>query len=289
MPTWTALATLPGRVAAEALAEAMEALDPAPTGVGAFEIEDGSGLWEVGGYFEAAPDEVGLALLAAAHGAGGFAVSKLPETDWVAQVRRELSPVFAGRFVVHGGHDAERVPPNLIGLRIEAAMAFGTGHHETTRGCLLALDGLARRGFRPRRVADVGCGTAVLAMAAAKLWRAPCVASDIDPVAVATARANAAANQVPREVRVAGGAGFRAAVLRERPRFDLIFANILARPLRRLAPDMAARTAPGGRIVLSGVLTRQAAGVEGVYRAWGFAPERRIRLGQWTTMAMRRA
>ena len=288
MTTWTAFTTLPARAPAEALADALEALDPAPTGVGAFEIEDGSERWEVGGYFTTQPDGVGLSVLAAAFGAAEFAVSKLPDSDWVSQVRRELSPVRAGRFVVYGAHDEDAVSRHLIRIRVEAAMAFGTGHHETTLGCLLALDDLARR-ERPARVADVGCGTAVLAMAAAKLWRVPCVASDIDPTAVAVARANVRANGVPGFVRVVETAGFRSEALRGGPPFDLVFANILARPLRRLAPGAAARTARGGRIVLSGVLDWQARHVEGMYRAWGFVPERRIPLGQWVTTVMRRA
>ncbi|MFP4451034.1 MAG: 50S ribosomal protein L11 methyltransferase, partial [Rhodosalinus sp.] len=120
MPTYTALTTLSGRDAAEALGEALEALEPAPTGVGVFEIEDGSGLWEVGAYFDAAPDEVALALLAAAHGAARFTVSVLPETDWVAHVRRELAPVVAGRFFVHGSHDVDGVPEDAEPLLIEA-------------------------------------------------------------------------------------------------------------------------------------------------------------------------
>ena len=132
---------------AYALGEAMERLDPEPTGVGVFEMEDGSGLWEVGGYFEEAPDETALAILAASVGAKHFVVSELPETDWVAHVRRELSPVEAGRFFVYGSHDADKVPDDCEPLLIEAAMAFGTGHHGTTLGCLRALDRLANDGM----------------------------------------------------------------------------------------------------------------------------------------------
>ena len=165
MTTFTALTTLVGKDAAEALGEAMEALWPEPTGVGVFEIEDGSGLWEVGGYFEEQPDDTELALLAAAYGARPFAISEIPETDWVAKVRRELVPVEAGRFFVYGSHDADKVPEGCEPLLIEAAMAFGTGHHGTTLGCLRALDGLATEGFVGQSVLDMGCGTAVLAMA----------------------------------------------------------------------------------------------------------------------------
>ncbi|MEP3036389.1 MAG: 50S ribosomal protein L11 methyltransferase, partial [Pseudoruegeria sp.] len=143
MPTFTALTTLTGKDAATQLGDAMERLFPEPTGVGVFEVEDDSGLWEVGGYFEAAPDLAGLELLTTAFGAKPFVVSELPETDWVAKVKRELAPVEAGRFFVYGSHDADRLPSDSVGLLIEAAMAFGTGHHGTTLGCLRALDRLA--------------------------------------------------------------------------------------------------------------------------------------------------
>ena len=287
MPTWTALTTLPARDAAEALGAALERLRPAAAGVGVFEIEDGSGRWEVGGYFTHAPDGVALAVLAAAHGAADFAVSKLPETDWVAHVRRELTPVVAGRFTVHGSHDPAPPPPAWP-LTIEAAMAFGTGHHATTVGCLLALQALAKAGARPARIADVGCGTGVLALAAARIWRAPVVASDIDPVATATARANAAVNRAGPWLRVVTAPGFRHPALWRGPRFDLVCANILARPLRRLAPDMARRVRPGGHVVLSGLLTRQAPAVEASYRAWGFRRRARLARGEWTTLTLTR-
>ena len=168
MPTWTAFTKIDDKTRAEALGEAMEELEPEPTGVGVFEIEDGSGLWEIGGYFIEAPNEVELALLSAAYHAQGFVVSEVPDTDWVDKVRRELTPVVAGRFFVYGSHDADKIPEGSEPLLIEAAMAFGTGHHGTTQGCLEALDRLAGEGFVGRSVADIGCGTAVLAMGAAR-------------------------------------------------------------------------------------------------------------------------
>jgi len=287
MTTWTAFTTAPDRARAEALGAAVEELRPAPVGVGVSEIEDGSERWEVGGYFDARPDDLGLTLLAAAYGAAPFAVSRLPARDWVAHVRRELSPVHAGRFVVHGAHDPEAAPAPLIGLKIEAAMAFGTGHHATTQGCLMALLAHARRAPRPRLAADIGCGTGVLAMAAAKLWKAQALASDIDPVATATARANLAVNGVAPLVRVVTAPGFHHPALRARP-FDLICANILARPLKRLAGDMMARLRPGGALLLSGILTRQAPGVEAVYRAHGFRRAALLRIGEWTTLTLTR-
>ncbi len=285
---WTALTTLPGQSRAEVLGAALEGLEPAPTGVGVFEVEDGSGTWEVGGYFEAPPDPVALALLSAAHGAREFAISQVPPTDWVAQVRRELTPVVAGRFVVHGNHDADNLPEGLWPLRIEAAMAFGTGHHGTTRGCLEALDRLEAAGARPGRIADLGCGTAVLAMAAARLWpEAGVVAGDIDPVAVATAEANLAENDLAGCIAVYEGAGFDGTPA-DAP-FDLVCANILKAPLIALAPAMAARIAPGGHAILSGLLVEQAEEVAAAYGAAGFALAAATEDGVWSTLVLTRA
>ncbi|UWQ08356.1 50S ribosomal protein L11 methyltransferase [Aliiroseovarius crassostreae] len=286
MPTWTALTTLSGQEAAEALGAAMEALTPEPTGIGVFEVEDDSGLWEVGGYFTEAPDAAGLALLASMHGAKDFIVSELPETDWVAHVKRELAPVEAGRFFVYGAHDADQLPADKIGLLIEAAMAFGTGHHGTTLGCLRALDGLADKGFVGESVADIGCGTAVLGMAAAKIWPNPVLASDIDEVAVDVARANVTANDLDGKVNCVEAAGFDAPELRDAAPFDLVFANILKGPLIGLAPDMAGAIRPGGYAILSGVLNPQADEVISVYQENGFNLVSRDEIVDWTTLTL---
>ncbi|PPB80598.1 [LSU ribosomal protein L11P]-lysine N-methyltransferase [Albidovulum inexpectatum] len=288
MPTYSALTTLDSREAAEALAEALEGIAPEPTGVGCFEIEDGSGRYEVGAYFEEEPDDIVLALLAAAHGAQPFVVSEVPETDWVAHVRRELQPVEAGRFFVHGSHDADKVPQDAVALLIEAAMAFGTGHHATTRGCLLALDALASRGVQARNVADIGCGTAVLAMAAARIWPDPVIASDIDPLAVEVARANVVANGLAGRVQCVEAAGFDHPDLLARAPFDLIFANILKGPLIDLAPEMHRHTAPGGHVILSGILISQADEVVSTYRKHGFDLVDRNDLGDWSALIMNR-
>ncbi|GKY87264.1 50S ribosomal protein L11 methyltransferase [Sinisalibacter aestuarii] len=288
MPTFTALTTLEGQAAAQALGDALEAMAPEPTGVGVFELEDGSGLWEVGGYFTEAPDEIVLALLAKAHGAKDFSVSELPEVDWVAHVKRELAPVEAGRFFVHGAHDADKVPPGKVALKIEAAMAFGTGHHGTTLGCLTALDEMLNRGMVKRNVADIGCGTAVLAMAAAKVWPAPVLASDIDEVAVDVARANVEANGLSGSVHVIEAAGFDHEALHAAAPFDLVFANILKGPLLALAPDMASHIAPGGQAILSGILNPQADEVIKRYAECGFALASRSEYGEWTTLVLDR-
>ncbi|WP_425079796.1 50S ribosomal protein L11 methyltransferase [Ruegeria denitrificans] len=286
MPTFTALTTLTGKKAAEGLGEAMERLEPEPTGVGVFEVEDGSGLWEVGGYFTEAPDETALAVLAAAFDAKPFVVSELPETDWVAHVRRELAPVEAGRFFVYGSHDADKLPEGRIPLLIEAAMAFGTGHHGTTLGCLKAFDRLLDEGFTATKVADIGCGTAVLAMAAARVWDGDIIASDIDEVAVDVAEANLKANGMSGAVQCVEAAGFDHPDLRAHAPYDLIFANILKGPLVALSPEIAANLRPGGYAILSGILNEQADDVVSVYSQNEFNLAHRDEIGEWTTLIL---
>jgi len=288
MPTFTALTTLTGREPAYKLGEAMEGMTPEPTGVGVFEMEDGSGLWEVGGYFEEEPDAMALAVLAAAMGAKAFVVSELPETDWVAHVRRELAPVEAGRFFVYGSHDADKVPSDCEPLLIEAAMAFGTGHHGTTLGCLRALDRLANDGFVGKRVVDIGCGTAVLAMAAARIWEDQVLASDIDEVAVDVAQVNVVANDLEGRVTCVEAAGFDHPALAQAAPFDLVFANILKGPLVALAPDMAGAMAPEGYAILSGILNEQADEVIEVYAQSGINLHHRESIGDWTTIVLRK-
>ena len=288
MPTYTALTTLPGKDKAEALGEAMESLTPEPYGVGVFEIEDDSGLWEVGGYFNDAPDEAGLALLATMHGAKTFAVSELPDVDWVAKVKRELAPIRAGRFYLYGSHDADTVPEDVEPLLIEAAMAFGTGHHGTTQGCLRALDRLATQGLVAEKVADIGCGTAVLAMAAARIWPGVPIASDIDPVAVEVADANLAANGMAGRVTCLEATGFDHPQIGEGAPYDLIFANILKGPLIALAPDVPAPLASGGYAILSGLLNEQAEAVTAAYVEQGLTLDHDEQIGDWTTLVLKK-
>ncbi|WP_323765640.1 50S ribosomal protein L11 methyltransferase [Marinovum sp.] len=289
MPTFTAFTTLTGKDQAHALGEAMERLEPEPTGIGVFEMEDGSGLWEIGGYFTEAPDAAALALLTAAFGAREFVVSELPETDWVAKVRRDLAPVEAGRFFVYGSHDADKVPEDAEPLLIEAAMAFGTGHHGTTLGCLRALDRLANEGFEGQRVADIGCGTAVLAMAAARIWPQTVLASDIDQVAVDVALANVRANGLEGRVTCLEATGFDHPEIADRAPFDLVFANILMGPLIALAPDMARHLGTQGYAILSGILNEQADEVIAVYAENGINLVQREEIVEWTTLTLRKA
>jgi ribosomal protein L11 methyltransferase len=285
---YSAITTLEGHGSAHALGEAVEELDPAPYGVGVFEVEDGSGLYEVAAHFMERPDDIALALLAAAMGAKGFVVSEVPDRDWVAHVRRELAPVEAGRFFVYGSHDADKIPQECIPLRIEAAMAFGTGHHGTTLGCLRALDRLHEDGVRAQRIADVGCGTAVLAMAAAALWpeAGPIIAGDIDETAVETARANVAANDLEGRIECVVAAGLDAPLFDAAAPFDLVFANILKGPLMALAPSISAATAPGGKAILSGILTEQADSILKVYSRNGFSLINREDIVEWTTLCL---
>jgi ribosomal protein L11 methyltransferase len=206
--------------------------------------------------------------------------------DWVKATLEDLVPVRAGRFVVHGRHDRIKVPANKLGIEIEAAMAFGTGHHGTTRGCLLALDMLARRSRRPRHILDLGTGSGVLAIAAAKLFRVPVLATDIDPRAVMNARANARQNGVGALVTVVHAGDLRAPELIKRAPFDLAMANILLRPLQKLAAPVARQLMPNARMVLSGILAAQQNAALAAYRSQGLVLERSFALDGWVTPVM---
>src|SRR5882762_5549674 len=199
-----------------------------------------------------------------------------------------LPPVRAGRFFVYGAHDAERVPQGVIPIRIEAGLAFGTGHHETTALCLKAVSVAARR-KRPRSVLDLGCGSGVLAIAAAKLWRLPVIATDIDPIAVEVARENCRSNDVAPLVRAAVAEGFEHPAIRARAPYELILANILASPLARLAPALSAALARGGTAVLSGLLRSQESQVLSYYRTQGLVFRQALREGQWSALVLQRA
>jgi ribosomal protein L11 methyltransferase len=215
-------------------------------------------------------------------------ISAVAARDWVKASLEGLPPVPAGRFTVHGSHHRGRIPHNRIAIEVEAALAFGTGHHGTTRGCLLALDALLKRA-RPKRILDVGTGSGVLAMAAAKALRRPALATDIDKAAVTVARDNARLNRAAPLVTVAHAVGLISPHVRTCARYDLVFANILLAPLKGLAAPIARVLAPGGRAILSGLLPQQANAARAVYGAQGLRLERRVDLDGWATLVMGRA
>ncbi|PNG26325.1 50S ribosomal protein L11 methyltransferase [Methylocella silvestris] len=273
-----------------------ETFDPADAAVAAFEEAPSTADWNGGGwaveaYFGLPPDEDNLrALVAAVAGeeaARGMSFGRVEARDWVASSLEGLKPVRAGRFVVHGSHSRGEVRGHEIGIEIEAALAFGTGHHGTTRGCLLMLDRVARR-RRPRSILDVGTGTGVLAIAAARLWKRAICAGDVDKVSVTTAAENARRNGVGGFVEPVEASGLAHPALRKGAPFDLVFANILAKPLRALAPQIAEVTEFGADIILSGLLGRDVPGVLAAYRAQRIVLQSRLDLDGWATLLLQR-
>ena len=275
---------------AKALTELLgEVFDPAESAVASFESEDGK-TWLLEAYFADLPDEEVIRELA--RPVVGDAVDEatfdtLGRKDWVKASLEGLKPVRAWRFLVHGSHDRAGIRPNDLAIEIEAALAFGTGHHGTTRGCLLALAAELKRG-RPRAMLDVGTGTGILAFAVAKALHTRVVAGDIDPEAIRTARENARLNGIAPHLSLYVAPGVRHAMADRPGRFDLVTANILAAPLRRLAPAIARVLAPGGTLILSGLLVRDVPGVLSAYAAQGIHLRSLSVLEGWATLVLRR-
>ena len=249
-----------------------------------------NGLWDITVHFADPPDQASIRnLVGIAAGediAATIGFDRVEAKDWVKASLEDLVPVAAGRFVVHGQHDRDRIPPNKTAIEIEAALAFGTGHHGTTRGCLLLLDHVLKS-WRPRRVLDLGTGTGVLAIAAARALHEKVLASDIDPVSVAVARENARLNVAGHLVQAITATGFSAPQFAQRGPFDLVLANILANPLRQLATPMARYLAPSALVILSGLLTPQVPAVIAAYRARGLVPLRHLRIEGWSSLLLR--
>lgn len=268
----------------------VEQLDELALSVSAFEA-DGDGAdraptWRIELLLDAEPDigEIGRAVAEAGLPGADLAVDTVPETDWLTATARQFPPVRAGRFVVHGSHARDQLPAGAIPVEVDAGLAFGSGEHATTQGCLMAIGRIARR---PRRILDLGCGSAVLAIAAARLWpTARIIAADNDPVAARVAAANVRINGVSSRVRTLVSEGYAAPAIR-RAAFDLILANILADPLIELAPALARHLAPGGHAVLSGLLDRQAEAVTQAHRRHGLRLVHRRDIGPWTTLTLR--
>jgi ribosomal protein L11 methyltransferase len=256
--------------------------------IAAFERSDGR--WGISVHFAEAPDQTSIReLVGIAAGddvARDITFDTVKAKDWVKATLEELVPVRAGRFVVHGHHDRSKVPPNKLGIEIEAALAFGTGHHGTTRGCLLLLDHVLKA-RHPARVLDLGTGTGVLAIAAAKALQVNVLASDIDPLSVRVARDNARLNTTGNLVETIRATGFSAPQFAKHGPFDLVLANILANPLRQMATAMARHLAPSALVILSGLLPYQAQGVIAAYRARGLVLLRHLRIEGWSSLLMR--
>lgn len=277
--------------AAEAQPALARAIEDDCDALMAFELTPG-GPWQLQGLTMDEPDEAAirgrLALAAAALGLPlpETTIEKLPDVDWLARNRRAFPPIRAGRYFVYGSHYEGAVPPGAIGLRLDASIAFGSGEHATTRGCLLALDRLARRRRQARRVLDLGCGSGILALAAAQTWTGRVLAADIDRGSVRLARENVRDNGLnPRRVLVRWSDGPK----RLRPgRNDIVCANILATPLRRLSRGLARAVGRGGTLILSGLLAAQSADVVAAYRFQRLALVRRIAIDGWHTLVLRR-
>ncbi len=266
-----------------------ESLFESQAAIAAYERSDGR--WDVIVHFAEAPDQASIRQLvgvaAGDEAARDITFDTVEARDWVKATLEELVPVRAGRFIVHGHHDRSKVPPNKLGIEIEAALAFGTGHHGTTRGCLLLLDSVLKA-HRPRRVLDLGTGTGVLAIAAAKALHGEVLASDIDSLSVRVARDNARLNGAGNWLHAIHATGFSAPQFAKHGPFDLVLANILANPLRQMATPMARHLAPSALVVLSGLLPYQASGVIAAYRARGLVLLRHLQIEGWSSLLMRK-
>lgn len=299
-PTWTAQAaeswklTLPcTRAEAEALAgevPEIAGLDPQPVLMTSEPDPAQPDAWQLDVYFEGQPDEDAIALIRSLVPSAS-AVATQPEpiedADWVTISQAWLEPIRAGRFHVHTAAYADAVPEGVIPFRIEASRAFGTGHHETTTGCLTLLDRLERDGARFTEIADIGTGTGLLAFAARALWpEARLLASDIDPISIEVTAENMGVNGIPdAAITLIACPGIDDPEVSGR-RYDLLIANILAGPLIELAPDFAGVVAPGGSVMLAGLLATQAEAVTAAYTAAGFDPADRLDLGDWPTLRL---
>jgi ribosomal protein L11 methyltransferase len=285
------------RAEAEALSGEVPALDALadPPVVVTREIDEAAGTWQLDCYFNDRPGAATIRLVQSQVPSALRAkasVAPLPDEDWVTVSQQGLAPVHAGRFYVHTADNRGTVPPGARSLQIDAGLAFGTGGHDTTAGCLAMIDRLARAGAQFRNIADIGSGTGLLAFAALHLWPgAHMLASDIDPVSVDVLRANARLNgfavgRARGQVLGVAAPGTDHPAIRHRAPFDLLIANILAGPLITLAPDFAAATAPGSRVILAGLIAPQERAVLSAYRAQGFRLAARSQAGDWPCLLL---
>ena len=252
--------------------------------------------WRLDAYFQARPDARSLKLLKslAPSSAAEPRVERIEAQDWVTLSQQGLEPIRAGRFFVHTPGHRDAVPADAIALEVDAGLAFGTGHHETTTGCVLALDRMKSSGASFGNILDLGTGTGLLAFAALRLWPAArAAASDIDPISIEVTEENAGINGIPlgrarAQVELAVAPGLDHGRLQARAPYDLIIANILAGPLIELAPSVAGALEAGGRLILAGLLDHQAEKVASAYRRQGMMASFRIVRGDWPTLVMRK-
>lgn len=284
---FVAITTVEGQGLAEKIQTVLERMDMPPEATVIVEIDEGSNLWEVGGYFSQSPDEIALALLAQAFDIGEFVVSEIAEENWQAEVIRKLPPVEVGRFLVHGRHHKVVPRREMYPLKIDASLAFGTGHHATTQMCLAIIDALHLDGFKATRTADIGCGTGILAMAMASLWQCQVDCSDNDPTAIETFRYNAMVNEMVAFISARVGEGAPARYF-PAGQYDLVVANILSGPLMELAPDLKRLLRPEGRLVLSGLTKEQAGEVCSVYERHQLNPIKARQQGIWSSLVFAR-
>ena len=249
------------------------------------EEDEDRDVWRIDAFPTSDEEVEALTARLAGHPGVTVKVEPLADADWLAMSLSGLPPVRAGRFFVYGAHDQGRVPPNAVNLKIDAGAAFGTGHHGTTVGCLVAYDALLKR-ERFEKVLDVGCGTGVLAIAAARTGAALAVGTDIDAPSVRIANENAKLNQA--HARFVHASGLNDIRVRAGAPYDLVFANILARPLCRMAHPLAMGLAPGGTAILAGLLRTQVRMVLAAHRRQGMVLERRLDIGAWSTLVLRR-
>jgi ribosomal protein L11 methyltransferase len=267
-----------------------ESFEEGQAAIAAFESPEGR--WDVTVHFADPPDETSIRDLVSLASddtvAASIVFDSIEAKDWVKESLKGLVPVRAGRFIVHGQHDRDQVRPNQLGIEIEAALAFGTGHHGTTRGCLIYLD-YVLRAKAPKRMLDLGTGTGVLAIAAAKATKRRVLATDIDPMSVKVARENMRLNGVGNLVDTVCATGFSSPAFGDRAPFDLILANILANPLRAMSTDMSRHLTRNGMVILSGLLPHQAMSVIAAYRARGLVLRKHQIVEGWSSLLMQRA
>lgn len=290
-PIWQLEVVLPTSADCETFGMALEDLSFAAA---AFEMVPDEGPWQLQLFCDGMPDadevarRVALAAVQAGMKAPDYVCMPLPEKDWVAENQKSFRPIRAGRFFVYSSYFEEEgnpLPAGSWNLCIDAATAFGTGEHGTTKGCLQAIHDLSKHTDIVRPL-DVGCGTGILAMGVAKAWPVTVMASDIDPEAVRVTRFNVKRNKLGKRVNAVTSAGFRHRALKDNGPYDLIVANILANPLRRMARDLAVNLLPGGYVILSGLLVDQERMVMEAYRTQGLVLAKRYRINGWSTLVL---